>query len=518
MIAGTEQKDIAGESLCIEGCDIDELNAGRGRFNDNHSSSFYGSLGRVTEAKKIFSLEDCEHERHEYYWNKVKGPFLYCKGYLHSDEDHPNARAAAAILRNIHRDDCPLKLKASVEGGVLARGITDQTRLARTKIHSVALTFTPCNVATLVEPLNIDKTRNNWKEDKQLIKSVAHLAETNVPSFRHITRHASANTIYENIHKIKDLAKSIGLDIEIKGETNPQEIINKAVLNKVATNVNKINELIKAIGGTPVRQAADAARTGRDSARDQFQQKVGQLKAQSATPSKPKDTIPGGENMQTQNAGKVKAANEIKRHASRAMKDKSYLDNLHSQLKTHAPDRADHVINTIKDHMQKDEGDVEKGVGNAIRTAAAVGALTVAAGHKAPYKPVSEENKPKEEKVVSRKPASEDKDQYWTGLKDKAEDRAQRVKDKYSKAKTNLKKALTAGYGGAGSPTDLTGGGGIQPESLDRQVKRVTEKNEDEFEYVTCDECGHEQVYMKHQVKCRKCKKNFQLEKLGKYI
>ena len=38
----------------------------------------------------------------------------------------------------------------------------------------------------------------------------------------------------------------------------------------------------------------------------------------------------------------------------------------------------------------------------------------------------------------------------------------------------NLNKAITAGYGGAGKPTDLTYGGVIQAESLESTLKSVT--------------------------------------------
>src|SRR5688500_5534694 len=192
MIAGSQLRDTQGEMLSVDGADIADLQIGRGRLNDNHGKGFFNSIGKVTSAKKIFGPEDCEDDRHKYYWEKVKSPFIYVRGFLYDDEDHPNARAAAAILRNIHKSDCPLKLKASVEGGVIARGLKDSNLLARTKIHSVALTFTPANQNTLVEPLNLKKTNVDWEEDKRLIKSVVHLAMTNVPSFRHITRRASA--------------------------------------------------------------------------------------------------------------------------------------------------------------------------------------------------------------------------------------------------------------------------------------------------------------------------------------
>ena len=90
MIAGSQLRDTQGEMLSVEGADITDLQMGRGRFNDNHGKGFFNSIGRITEAKKIFKAEDCEDDRHMYYWNKVKAPYIYVKGVLYDDEDHMN--------------------------------------------------------------------------------------------------------------------------------------------------------------------------------------------------------------------------------------------------------------------------------------------------------------------------------------------------------------------------------------------------------------------------------------------
>lgn len=248
MIAGSQLRDTQGEMLSVEGADISDLQSGNGRFNDNHGKGFFNSIGRVTSAKKIMKSDDCDNDRQKYYWEKVKAPFIYVAGVLYDDDDHPNAKAAAAILRNIHKSDCPLKLKASVEGGVIARGISDTNLLARTKIHSVALTFTPANNATLVEPISLDKSIS-WQQDEVLIKSVMHLAKTDVPSFRHITRRASAEKIVNNFDKIREIAKEAGLKTELPAYT-ADGMIRDAVLHKVKSNVEKINELIKTIDMT----------------------------------------------------------------------------------------------------------------------------------------------------------------------------------------------------------------------------------------------------------------------------
>jgi hypothetical protein len=312
MIAGSQLRDTQGEMLDVAGADISDLESGRGRLNDNHGKGYMNSIGYVTYAKKIFKEEDCVDPRQKYYWEKVKAPFIYVRGKLHDNEDHPNARAASAIIRNIHKSDIPLKIKASVEGGVISRGISDQSLLARTKIHSVALTFTPANNATLVEPLNLDKS-DSWAEDLTLIKSVEHLAETNVPSFRHIVRDASASKILNNIDQIKQLAAHLGLSSDDFTSPSKDKIIKHALEEKITNNINKLNELVK---------------------------------------------------------------------------------------------------------------------------------------------------------------------------------------------------ALTAGYGGAGAPTGLTGGGVLQPQSM--KIK----KKEDKFKFVTCDNCGKEQVHHKYQTKCRECNNSFSLEKL----
>lgn len=103
--------------------------------------------------------------------------------------------------------------------------------------------------------------------------------------------------------------------------------------------------------------------------------------------------------------------------------------------------------------------------------------------------------------------------EYYNNTNAKMKARADKVKAKYSGAKSKLKKALTAGYGGAGAPTNLTSGGVFQAESLE-DGRKTKKSDSGEFKYITCDNCGKEQVHMKHQVKCRECRQNFNLSKL----
>lgn len=260
MVAGSQLRDSQGEMLSVEGADIADLTIGNGRINDNHGTGFSNSIGRVTGAKKIFSEADCENDRQRYYWEKIKSPYIYVRAYLYDDEDHPNARAAAAILRNIHKTDAPLKIKASVEGGVMARGIKDSSLLARTKIHSVALTFTPANQNTLVEPLNLEKSTDISESDRILIEKAQELAKTNVPSFRHVTRRATAEAIKVKIDRAVELAKSLG--IEVDADLDTDALVKSVLKNKVQEKIEKINELTKALTAGYGGAAAPTGRTG----------------------------------------------------------------------------------------------------------------------------------------------------------------------------------------------------------------------------------------------------------------
>ncbi len=203
-VAASELRDTQSEILSVEGADISELEAGRGIINDNHSNKLPDVVGRITEAKKIFGIEDCDNDRQRYYWNKIKAPYIYTAGILFDDEDHRSARAAAAIIRHQHRTDSPLKLKCSVEGGIVERGKKDERVLARTKIRGLALTFTPANHATLVEGLDLAKSASSTAEDMDLIKSYVPASMADVPTLIDFSKQISMAKIRDNIEKIHE--------------------------------------------------------------------------------------------------------------------------------------------------------------------------------------------------------------------------------------------------------------------------------------------------------------------------
>jgi len=534
MIAGSQLRDTQGEMLSVEGADISELQAGRGRLNDNHGKGFFNAIGRITGAKKIFKKDDCENERQEYYWDKVKAPFVYVKGYLYDDEDHPNARAAAAILRNIHKADTPLQLKASVEGGVLARGISDNSLLARTKIHSVALTFTPANNNTLVEPTSLKKSDYNEAHDMQLIKSVLHLAETNVPSFRHIARDASATKVQNNLTKLVDLMKELGIQGEITIPSK-QQILKKALEQKIQNNISLIKEQMAALKQEELEKAGiknTLAAAGMAGAM-----------AMAPTPTATQQQEPSRAPA-TQTAPKPKAsAEEVYGRVSKefpllgaiGMKESTGGKNLaHKTMETgiHKGHTAGGMFGMMPHSAAfalKQDPELAK---KYPKLAEAAGDIDT--NHKQFTDLFNNDPEAAADFAVSafkRNKSKTKSDQQLTyswlnGLKgswNKYKEGGQAaleehpyVKDvmeqygkmqpKKDEQKKPLKKAMTAGYGGAGAPSSRVSGAVIQSESV--------EQGRPGFKYISCDNCGKEQVHSKHQVKCRECGHGMSFAKL----
>lgn len=595
-VAGSQLRDTQGEMLSVEGADISELEAGKGRLNDNHGKGFFNSIGRITGAKKIFKEEDCENERQKYYWQKIKAPYIYVHGYLYDDEDHPNAKAAAAILRNIHKSDVPLKLKASVEGGVVSRGISDSSLLARTKIHSVALTFTPANNATLVEPLNLDKSMHDSDADMQLIKSVMHLAQTNVPSFRHIVRDASASKVRDNLEKIADLMKG-DLDIDLPSKEN---ILEYALEAKILENVSKIREMVARIkeeelalnkadkipgglasGKKPEdfdqEQLAAGIKvemehtTNEDIAREiamdhlsedpNYYKKLKTIEKSEQLDKGIKEAVAGAAML-----GAAMTGGSIPQEASAAAKNKPAIEQVKKIKLSRMP--ASHQV-AYKEYAKKnpllgaiariessggvnydhkDDPNDNAGGMFGMRPTAAAFILSKNAKLAKKYPKVAEyakDLKTHHDKITGlfnqdHKAAFDFAEALLNRNKAKTKNLPMLIHswnhglkgtwDKYKeqgpeaikkteyvvkvlkaykdivKGDRKMNKALTAGYGGSGAPTAMTGGSVFQIESLEDGRKG--------FNYVTCNKCGKEQIHSKFQVKCRHCGDSWSLEKL----
>jgi hypothetical protein len=230
-IAGTSLRDRQQEVLNVSGADISDLEAGLGLLNDNHEKNFSNTLGRVTFAKKIFNEKDCENEREKYFYNKVKSPIIYFKGRLFDDVDHTNAKAAAAIMRNISNEDLPLKMKASVEGGVLKRNENDRRVLDKTKISKIALTFTPANDATLVEPISLVKSALYSPEDDLALLKTIDVEKFNSPDFIEDSSAKMIKALKDTIRlKVKHEMLKKGLSIGFQGMSAPLDRTGAGVL------------------------------------------------------------------------------------------------------------------------------------------------------------------------------------------------------------------------------------------------------------------------------------------------
>ncbi len=534
MIAGSQLRDTQGEMLSVEGADISELQAGRGRLNDNHGKGFFNAIGRVTGAKKIFKSDDCENDREKYYWDKVKAPFIYVRGYLYDDEDHPNARAAAAILRNIHKADTPLQLKASVEGGVVARGISDNSLLARTKIHSVALTFTPANNNTLVEPTSLKKSEYDEASDMLLIKSVLHLAETNVPSFRHIARDASATKVQHNLTKLVDLMKELGIEGDITIPSKRQ-ILEKALEQKIQNNIELIKEQMAALKAEELEKAgiknalaaagmAGAMVMAPTPTSNQDMAQKPQMSQEE--PQKPKlsheevynhiakkHPLLGAIGMKESSGGKnlnhkTMESGIHKGHTAGGMfgmmpHSAAFTLKQDQQLAEKYPELAEAAKDIDKNHKQFTEL-----FNNNPEVAAE---FAVSAFNRNKSKTKSDHQLTYSWLNGLKGSWNKYKESGHSGLEEHpyvkdVMEVYKKLKPKKAEQKKPLNKALTAGYGGAGAPSSRVGGSVIQSESL--------EQGRPGFKYITCDNCGKEQVHSKNQVKCRECGSGMSFEKL----
>lgn len=533
MIAGSQLRDTQGEMLSVEGADISELQAGRGRLNDNHGKGFFNAIGRVTGAKKIFKAEDCENDRQRYYWDKVKAPYIYVKGYLYDDEDHPNARAAAAILRNIHKADTPLMMKASVEGGVVARGISDASLLARTKIHSVALTFTPANNNTLVEPTSLVKSEIDEAADALLIKSVMHLAESNVPSFRHIVRDASATKVQNNLIKLVELMKDLGIEGEI---TIPSKktILEKALQQKIQNNIQEIKSRVEALkNGDNLEKGVKDSVAAAVTAGALALSPTNKIKAPAPEPVQPKIAQSAAKKTQDQVLDEVGKKYPLLRAIADV--ESTSGENLdHPEIKSgpHKGHKAGGMFGMMPRQAAFILGKDEKLAAKYPHLMEA--AKNIDKNHKtftdtfnsdpevaADFAIASfnrNKGKTKGDKMLTYSWLNGLKGS-WNAYKESGHDAfdshpyVQKVMDSYKKfqpqkAQQNkpLNKALMAGYGGGSAPTSRISGAVIQAESL--------ESGKPGFKYITCDNCGKEQIYAKHQVKCRECGRGMSFEKL----
>lgn len=149
-IGAAENVDNVGETLKLAGLDDSHLNLMR---DEHEHDSFFFKLGVITFHKKIFSEKDCENAKQLRCWNSAKVPFLYAEATVADDTDHPNAKAAAEMIKFTQRPEIAQHLTCgwSIDGGIIEKqnqsGQQDENGkiLSRTMATALALTTKPCN-------------------------------------------------------------------------------------------------------------------------------------------------------------------------------------------------------------------------------------------------------------------------------------------------------------------------------------------------------------------------------------
>lgn len=180
-LIAVETPDTSGEILIVKGCNIDTLELD-GVLNVEHKMaseaghSFNDTVGKCIKAKKIFSAEDCSSDRERMYWDMFKLPMIYGQFRLYNDQDHPGAKAAAAIMLSHDKRGEAQLLRFSIEGSTIKR---NGNRLEETVSRAVALTQRPANhaaVTGVVEGTSKPKTLlEEITEDTKKFETVSGL-------------------------------------------------------------------------------------------------------------------------------------------------------------------------------------------------------------------------------------------------------------------------------------------------------------------------------------------------------
>lgn len=207
-VASTENRDVQGEILDLDGADISPLLEGRGFVNSDHSGRFEHLVGRVLGAKKIKGLADCETPSQIKYFNHYKKPFLWTKLELWDGHGHKEADAIASVYKFYQDKNEESPIKLSVEGKTLERAPGGV--LKRTLIRGLAITVRPANHTTRTDVVGLVK---NAGANESLVKH----EDDSVPLF--IERSQSpVETLYDLAVQAKELIKGLLESTRRKGD------------------------------------------------------------------------------------------------------------------------------------------------------------------------------------------------------------------------------------------------------------------------------------------------------------
>ena len=152
-IAASEHLDSSGERIKIKGVDISSLTKDGVITYEHKNEQSSQVVGKIIEAKKIYKRKDCENDRHKYYWDKCKMPFLYISAELFDAFGHTGAKDLIAHLEydaqgHINKEARNV-VNFSIEGARLETRGSDVNKCIARKVTA---TVTPCNKAASLDP------------------------------------------------------------------------------------------------------------------------------------------------------------------------------------------------------------------------------------------------------------------------------------------------------------------------------------------------------------------------------
>lgn len=203
-ILAAQNPDRAGETLIVKNCDTSNLRY----VNSEHDDHIRSILGSIDYHKKIYSERDCATEQERRCWNHAKVPLIFVRGELADDERHPEAEAAAALLRfKTKRPDAPLTLGWSIEGGIAQKtdsnGKEDEEGkiLAATVATGGSITVKPANPKCAIF-LENDLQKSSWSDEPPAAYFEAIKRVGQAKSFREIE-------VIQAVLKAQKLKKSL---------------------------------------------------------------------------------------------------------------------------------------------------------------------------------------------------------------------------------------------------------------------------------------------------------------------
>ncbi len=233
-IFSVESPDRAGEVVSIKGIDLSTISEGRGLVNSEHDSSFANTVGKVVQAKKLFSEKDCTDAFEKKMFASCNGAAMLVGTIELFDgpEDHDEARAISKIIKHYKRKGELLPLGLSVEGGILQR---DGSTITRSIVKKIAITASACNEAATVE-LASELTKSEFAAYDRIAKSTPK----DILATGTITEVYNESDIAERISGIKDRLVGLTKALEAGFATGaPSTLTQGAALQKQTFSLPK---------------------------------------------------------------------------------------------------------------------------------------------------------------------------------------------------------------------------------------------------------------------------------------